>query len=73
MAKKSPTKMMHEDLDGKTDSVEDSSTEESTQKEKTIESGVSYIDLPSKGKLGYESSVSYRDILVKDEEVLSRA
>ena len=31
------------------------------------------IDLPSQGKLGYPSSVTYRDILVKDEEALSQA
>lgn len=29
------------------------------------------LDLPSKGQFGYPSSVQYRDILAKDEEVLS--
>lgn len=31
------------------------------------------LDLPSRGRLGYPSSITYRDILVKDEEILSTA
>lgn len=31
------------------------------------------LDLPSKGQFGYPSSVEYRDIFAKDEEVLSSA
>lgn len=38
-----------------------------------IESGTNFIDLPSKGVLGYPSHVTYRDILVKDETHLTSA
>lgn len=41
--------------------------------EQKVEEGVNYLDLPSQGKLGYPSHITYRDILVKDEEVLSSA
>lgn len=47
---------------------------ESAEVQSVCDSSVANIlDLPSKGKLGYPSTVSYRDILVKDEEVLSAA
>lgn len=36
-------------------------------------SGFNTVDLPSKGLLGYPAFAEYRDIMVKDEEVLSSA
>lgn len=38
-----------------------------------VESGTNMVDLPSGGLLWYPKSISYRDILVKDEEILSSA
>lgn len=38
-----------------------------------VHQGSPLVSLPSQGKLGYPSTISYRDILVKDEEVLSMA
>src|SRR5690606_33709188 len=41
--------------------------------ETSIMTGMNILDLPSEGRLGYPSSVNYRDIMTKDEEVLSSA
>lgn len=38
-----------------------------------IKDDVNTLDLPSGGLLGYPSTISYRDILVKDEETLASA
>lgn len=52
-------------------------TEEDKQQEQekvSISSDVvNLVDLPSNGQLGYPKSVEYREILVKDEEVLASA
>jgi len=36
-----------------------------------LPSGTNFIDLPSRGKLGYPAQVTYRDVLVKDESALA--
>lgn len=41
------------------------------EEENSIEAETNYVDLPSKGYLGYPSHVTYRDVLVKDESRLS--
>lgn len=46
---------------------------EKKKQSKVGSSSYNILDLPSKGKLGYPASVDYRDILVKDEEILSLA
>lgn len=48
-------------------------SEETTKTLETPSHGNPVLDLPSKGLLGYDSSVTHRDILVKDEEVLATA
>lgn len=55
--------------------VEDEETAPSkkTAKEPEIQESTNYVDLPSAGVLGYPSSITYRDLLVKDEETLSAA
>lgn len=68
--KKSPTQNMY---------VEDDNTEETkpkkekAQEREPLPSGQNFLELPSKGLLGYPTTVTYRDILVKDEERLSTA
>lgn len=48
--------------------------EENIQEESVLqEENANVLDLPSKGMLGYPSQVSFRDILVEDEEILSTA
>ncbi len=43
------------------------------EEEVVLEDDQNVIELPSNGKLGYPDTVSYREILVKDEETLSTA
>lgn len=65
MSKKSAASMMFMD--------EESSTDK-TAPEVTPEVKASYgmsVELPSKGKLGYPDTVTYRDMMVRDEEILA--
>jgi hypothetical protein len=71
--------MFNEDNPEQDDNVLAEATE---QKEATSEDVVSAdelkvkfysVELPSKGRLGYPESVEYRDIMVRDEKVLSSA
>lgn len=43
------------------------------EEEVVLEDDQNIIELPSNGKLGYPETISYREILVKDEETLSTA
>ena len=57
-----------------TQSTETASTTESpTVDTKLPSEGYNIVSLPSNGVLGYPKDIEYRDILVKDEEVLSSA
>lgn len=76
---------VHEDtaLESAMDQIQSSSQKQSMSMEEKVVSGEAVsvsgenpqnvLDLPSKGKLGYPSSVQYREVLVKDEEKLSNA
>lgn len=65
---KKPTQEMYVDV-----------SENEQEKEQVVEKGVSasaplnIVDLPSCGRLGYPTTVEYREVLVKDEEVLASA
>ena len=72
MTSKKPTADMFVDLN------EDEQTKEqetnTTEEENILHDDVAnVIKLPSQGKLGYPEEVTYRDILVEDEEILSTA
>jgi len=64
MAKKPQPNIFVEDIENNTSVVNE---------EVTLHGSSNILDLPSKGLLGYPETVSYRDILVKDEEILSSA
>lgn len=70
--KKSPTKMMFADEEERTPQEAPEKPSEPEDKP-TLPSGSNFLHLPSQGRLGYPSEVTYRDILVKDEEKLSMA
>lgn len=44
-----------------------------TQEKEDLRTRYYEVELPSKGKLGYDQFVKYRDILVRDEKILSTA
>lgn len=81
MAKKPTQKMFYDEVEdiGADESVEQKKPAQKKNKTKPVEQASvgspdhNILDLPSKGNLWYPSSVEYRDILVKDEEVLSLA
>lgn len=56
-----------------TQSAETTSTESNTTSTKLPSEGYNIVSLPSSGVLGYPKDIEYRDILVKDEEVLASA
>ncbi len=66
--KKSPTQAMFDD-----EQVEEKVESKKNVNQEPLPSGQNFLELPSKGLLGYPSTVTYRDILVKDEERLSTA
>lgn len=60
------------------DDIQTTAQEQSLQKEETsdaslVSSSHNIVDLPSNGKFGYPVYAEYRDIMVRDEEVLSSA
>jgi len=71
-ARKKPTQNMFADEEQQKPTKKPTEAPQKDTEEKVKESA-NYLDLPSKGLLGYPSHVTYRDILVKDEEVLASA
>lgn len=63
-----PTQKMFQDED--VSAVEDKIKEEDVVVDSSV---TNIVDLPSNGNLGYPSQINYREILVKDEEVLASA
>lgn len=52
--------------------AQDKKTDEQVKSDAALPSAThNVVDLPSKGKLGYPAYAEYRDIMVRDEEVLS--
>lgn len=71
---KSPQKMMFADDDENKKEPSQQKKEKVDQEEPKVPSDVmNIVDLPSKGQLGYPSSVDFREVLVRDEEILSTA
>jgi len=68
-SRKKPTQQMfvEEEVEKSLEEVQ----QDSQNYEDELPSGTNFIDLPSKGKLGYPSQVTYRDVLVKDESKLA--
>jgi len=52
---------------------EPDSPKESVETTEDLSTRYYAVDLPSSGKLGYPSEIEYRDILVRDEKILSTA
>lgn len=72
-AKKSLTQQMFMEEDEPSGSpIVEEKKVESKESEVKLDYGM-IVELPSGGKLGYPSSVTYRDMLVRDEEVLASA
>jgi len=76
MTRKKPSQIMFADEETQEEikaSVKQEESEVSTKTDSVVHHGSPVLDLPSQGKLGYDSSITHRDILVKDEEVLATA
>lgn len=70
-ARKKPTQMIFEDDVKVGNTVEVSPVKQKVTSDNETASPSTVLDLPSKGKFGYDSFVEYRDILARDEEVLA--
>jgi hypothetical protein len=71
--KTSVTKQMFVEPETEMESVEQTAIHKEDSAVSLPASGFNQVDLPSDGVFGYPSHVEYRDILVKDEEVLASA